>query len=86
VQIESSDDRAWLRLGHREMVDPETGRSLSLRVTPSIRRGYLEQLKRFRERVRHRCRALGVRHVCFRAGHDADRGMVQALREGGILR
>lgn len=86
VQIEPVDERAWLRLGHREMIDPETGRVLSLRVTPSVRRAYLEQLKRFRERVRHRCRALGVRHVSFPAGHEADRTMVQVLREGGILR
>lgn len=86
VQIEPVDERAWLRLGHREMIDPESGRILSLRVTPSVRRSYLEQLQRFRERVRHRCRALGVRHVCFPAGHRADRTMVQALREGGILR
>ncbi|MBN2490625.1 MAG: DUF58 domain-containing protein [Planctomycetes bacterium] len=86
VQLFSPLARDPVPLGHRELLDPETGGTLRIRVTPRLRRAFLERLARFHERVRHRCRALGVRHVRLAAGQVADRAMVRRLREGGVLR
>ena len=86
VQLVSPLEREQVPLGHREFLEPETGRMLRVRVTRRLRRAYLERLERFQEQVRHRCRALGVRHVQLVAGQRADRAMVQALREGGMIR
>jgi len=86
IQVQAPLERDVVRLGHREMVDPETGSTLRIRVTPSLRRKYLKRLKRFHDQVRHRCRALGVRHVRLEAGQGPDREMVQSLGMGGILK
>jgi len=86
IQVQAPFERGMVRLGHREIVDPETGNTLRIRVTPSVRRKYLKQLKRFHDQVRHRCRALGVRHICLEAGRGPDRGMVQSLAVGGLLK
>ena len=85
VQVVPPMDRALERSGHLEMVDPESGRVLRLRLTPKLRRRYWKRLARFHEQVRLRCRALGVRHVRLESGLAPDRNMVQCLRKGGLL-
>lgn len=85
VQVVPPLDRSVERLGHLEMVDPESGRVLRLRLTPTLRRRYLKRLARFHEKVRLRCRALGIRHVRLEAGMAPDRDMVQRLKKGGLL-
>ncbi len=75
-------------LGYHEIIDPEVREDtrVRVRVTRRVQDAFRARLARYHEHVRLRCRAFDVRHAVVDAGTAADRALVVALKDGGVLR
>ncbi len=70
VQVRDERDRDLPDVGLIDLVDPATGRSREVRITPAVRRAYAERAAAHQQAIEDLVRATGADHLVLDTGTD----------------